>query len=156
MKGLYLSRDGGDSWQPITSLEAQVPWQEMGGVQIPPAQVIVADPFDGQTLYVGTQGKGLWLSRDGGVSWNQASAGMEPNDYVMDILADPNHSGVIYAATEQSGVYVSTDGAATWQKLNQGLDFRIIKKLALSEDSSILYAGSRGAGVFRLGTPAGQ
>jgi photosystem II stability/assembly factor-like uncharacterized protein len=156
MKGLYVSSDGGDNWQPITSLDTQVPWREMGGVRIPPALTIVADPFDGQTLYVGTQGMGLWLSRDGGLSWTQASVGMDPNEFVLDILPDPDRSGVVYAATEQSGVYVSTDGAVTWGKLNQGLDFRAIKVLALSEDGSILYAGSGGAGVFRLGTPAGQ
>jgi acetyl esterase/lipase len=76
---------------------------------------------------------------------------MDPNEFIWDILPDPDHSGLIYAATDQSGVYISKDGAATWQKLNQGLNYRDIKVLALSEYGNILYAGSGGAGVFRLG-----
>jgi photosystem II stability/assembly factor-like uncharacterized protein len=156
MKGLFVTHDGGDSWAEITSLEEQAPWREMGGVQVPPALVIVADPFDAQTLYVGTQSMGLWLSQDGGASWEQASVGMDPNEFILGILPDPNTPGLIYAASAQSGVYVSTDGAATWSKIGQGLDFRGMRSLALSEDGSVLYAGSTGAGVFRLGNPPGD
>jgi photosystem II stability/assembly factor-like uncharacterized protein len=156
MKGLFVTYNGGKSWQEITSLEEHAPWREMGGVQVPPAITITADPFDPKTLYAGTQHMGLWMSSDSGFTWTLASIGMDPNEFIWDILPDPNRPGVVYAATDQSGIYVSIDGAKNWRKINKGMDYRTIRVMALSEDGSVLYAGSGGAGVFRLSTPAGQ
>jgi MYXO-CTERM domain-containing protein len=75
------------------------------------------------------------------------------------LLPDPNRQGVIYAASKFSGVFVSTDGADTWTSLVNGLERKDAQVLALSQDGTVLYlgtaSGSGGAGVWRLGTPAG-
>jgi photosystem II stability/assembly factor-like uncharacterized protein len=153
-KGLFRSTDGGATWRHLAGLEAVAGWGSAGpGAPIPTSYVVAVDPFDPQIIYVGSAHNGVWLSRDGGETWGQASVGMDPNERLVDLLPDPHRPGVIYAASDASGIYVSTNGATTWQKINQGLDFRTMTHLALSNDGSVLYAGSAGAGVFRLGTP---
>jgi photosystem II stability/assembly factor-like uncharacterized protein len=155
LMGLFVSLDGGDTWLQVTSLEDVAGWNQITPeIAVPPATTVAADPFNPQIIYVGTFQRGVWMSQDGGTSWVQASAGMDPNETIAHILPDPDRPGVIYASSRQTGVYVSTDGAQTWRPLNQGLDFRTMEHLALSADGSVLYVGSRGAGVFRLGTPA--
>ena len=157
-KGLYLTHDGGNTWQEVTALSNAVhqlptptePYTEGGGYIV---FHLISDPFDANTLYAGLIDYGLWRSRDGGQTWEQASSGMNPNESVLYILADPNRRGVLYAATTLSGVFYSTDGGDTWHALNDGLTFRNVHVLALSSDGSVLYAGTSGRGVYRLGTP---
>ncbi len=157
-KGLYLTHDGGNTWQEVKGLMDQLRQMALPeGPSAPPGEYIVSniirDPFDANTLYVGIVDYGLWRSKDGGKTWELASNGMNPNEIVLYMVADPNRKGVIYAATGYSGVYYTTDGGNTWQTLNQGLDFRNVHYLALSADGSVLYAGTSGRGVYRLGTP---
>ena len=99
---------------------------------------------------------GVYRSEDGGETWVQSAAGMDPNEPVFDLVADPNRAGVFYVSSWQSGVLVSVDGGHSWASLTNGLDFFHMRALALSQDGSVLYAGTRGRGVFRLGTPAGS
>jgi photosystem II stability/assembly factor-like uncharacterized protein len=114
---------------------------------------MVFDPFDPQTMDAALAPGAVWRSADAGQTWQQVSAGMDPNEPIYSILPDPNRPGVLYASSGFFGVFYSTDGAATWQNLNNGLTFTNVRGLALSEDGSVLYAGTVGGGVFRLGTP---
>ncbi|MGH2711087.1 MAG: WD40/YVTN/BNR-like repeat-containing protein [Actinomycetota bacterium] len=71
--GVYLSKDGGDTWQEAT-LPGNVAPEQVGriGVTFAPsdpsrAYAIVASKLDGS-------GVGLWRSNDGGVTWAKTSA----------------------------------------------------------------------------------
>lgn len=60
-------------------------------------------------------------------------------------LFDPNDPDIAYAGTGQyleggSGLYRSADGGATWQLAVEGLPDEPVMALALSADSSVLYA----------------
>jgi photosystem II stability/assembly factor-like uncharacterized protein len=112
---------------------------------------VVFDPFDSQVIYAATQHGGVWRSSDGGQIWEQMAGGMDPNELIAKILPDSVHPDVIYTASILSGVFVTTDGGQSWQPLREGLTRNKIVNLALSADGSVLYAGSDGGGVFRLG-----
>jgi photosystem II stability/assembly factor-like uncharacterized protein len=116
---------------------------------------VAFDPVDSQVIFAASQHGGVWRSSDGGRTWSQSSAGMDPNELIVKILPDPAHPGLIYAASKLSGVFMSLDDGGTWQGLNNGLPTRDITNLALSADGSVLYAGSGARGVFRLGDPGG-
>lgn len=71
--GVYLSKDGGATWQRAT-LPGNVPPEQVGrtGVAFAPsnpsrAYAVVANKLDGS-------GVGLWRSNDGGVTWNKTAA----------------------------------------------------------------------------------
>jgi len=155
--GLYLSEDGGDSWRHLIGLrEATAPLPR--GAEPSPGETfiiydVLIDPFEPHVVYAATLEYAVWRSTDGGETWTQAAAGMDPNQQMFALLADTTRSGVIYASTSLSGVFVSTDGADTWHKLDQGLDFFNMKDMALSADGSVLYVGTGGRGVYRLGSP---
>jgi photosystem II stability/assembly factor-like uncharacterized protein len=156
--GLFLSMDGGASWEKVESFNdavGQIPVVDSGD---PIAQFdlrvvtdVVFDPFNPQLLYAASLQGAVWRSRDGGETWDQAAAGMDPNELVVKLLPDPGHPQLIYAASTFSGVFVTLDGGEVWQSINDGLDSRNITNLALSADGSVLYAGTGASGVFRLG-----
>ncbi len=161
---LKLSTDGGDTWQDLAGFESEaaryvtaidVYQADMGGK--PVVYDVVIDPFEPGIVYAACLPGVVLRSSDGGQTWGQVAAGMDPNESVVDLLADPSHQGVLYAASQQSGVFVTTDRGQTWRKLDPGFAVPNAAALALSSDGSVLYAGSavntRGAGAFRLGTP---
>jgi len=81
---------------------------------------------------------------------------MNPTATIRDIVVDPTNPEIVYAGAEDSGVFRSEDGGERWQAINGGLTNRSVYTLAISLDGQTLYAGTDGAGVFRLdldGTP---
>jgi hypothetical protein len=103
-------------------------------------------------LYAGTYADGLFKSADGGATWKQSSAGMDPNEPIFALVVDPVHTHVVYAGSLRSGVFVSQDGGGAWRPLTQGLRNRTIRGLALAADGQTLYAATHGGGVYRLST----
>jgi photosystem II stability/assembly factor-like uncharacterized protein len=144
--GFYKTTNGGSSW---TLLQSGLPT----GFSI--FRAIAIDPRNPETVLAGGKG-GLFISTDGGGTWKQVTAGFPPEESVTAILIDPTHEGVIYLGTVRGGVLYSTDGGQNFHPLAQGLDLTVgnltILKLGLSPDGSVLYAGTRGQGVYRLGT----
>ncbi len=85
------------------------------------ARCVAVDPADGQRVYVGTMDRGVWLSCDGGGTWQQAGGGIAESR-VLSLSVSPAHreSGVsaVYAGTtEPSNLYRSLDGGGTWEEL---------------------------------------
>jgi photosystem II stability/assembly factor-like uncharacterized protein len=106
-------------------------------------------------VYAATWPGILFRSRDEGSTWTQLISGIQPVEVIFDILPDPGRPGVFYIGTNFSGVLYTADGGDTWQPTGGGTCHANLRSLALSEDGSVLYAGTRRAGVWRLGTPVG-
>jgi hypothetical protein len=90
---------------------------------------IAVNPNDGNVIYQGTAGGGVWRTTDGGSTWTpifdrQISLGIgEPSA----IAIDPNDTSVIYVGTSgrvtpqaQAGLYKSTDGGASCVRVGSG------------------------------------
>lgn len=67
-----------------------------------PANVVLIDPTDSSTVYVGTD-IGVYRSRTSGESWVPFSYGL-PNVVVTDLVAN-TQTGIIYAATYGRGMF---------------------------------------------------
>jgi len=108
-------------------------------------------------MYVGLgyiipiSGDGLYKSSDGGSTWNKLAAGLEANPFIKSIAIDPNNDSLVYVADYFSGVYYTSDAGAIWNKLNDNLDHREANLLVLSDDGEVLYLGTEGGGVYRMG-----
>ena len=96
--GLWRSADFGSMW----SLTAETD----GGM--PQATILKLGTLDAQQnmqrsrwLWAGSEGNGLWLSADGGASWQ---FGGLPDHSVFQVLADPLDAGRVIVATER-GIY---------------------------------------------------
>jgi photosystem II stability/assembly factor-like uncharacterized protein len=95
--------------------------------------VLRQDPDQPETLYAGTYGDGLFVSRDGGEVW-ESWRDRIPIPTISDTAVVPN-SNTLYVATntfyspyradeyrDQRGLYKSTDGGASFFAVNTGLE----------------------------------
>jgi photosystem II stability/assembly factor-like uncharacterized protein len=126
--GVYRSRDGGATWEHIGLTDTN----RVGRV--------VVDPRNPQRIFVaGTgplyntsgPGRGLFLSEDGGDSWNKVLAGENATAGAADVAIDPRDSKIVYATMWDnfrerdrrayegvgSGLYKSIDGGKTWARI---------------------------------------
>lgn len=123
--GVWVSRDGAQSWQQAG--------QELANLAVvslafePASGRLFAGTGEG--VYVnrpvsrsrGVRGNGIFVSDDRGESWLRlvATADSDDFDYVNDLAFDT--TGILYAAT-RSGVMVSTDGGLSFtRQLNPGI-----------------------------------
>ena len=126
--GVYKSTDAGKTWAHLKDLRDG---QQIGQVAV--------DPKDPNKVFVAVTGhpygpnkeRGLYLSRDGGVTFKQV---LYTNDRTgaSDVQIDPSNPQVVYAGMWQrqeapwengsfigadGGLYKSTDGGDTWTKM---------------------------------------
>ena len=120
--GVLKSIDGGESWIPISDA---VPSLSVGDIEV--------DPFDVNTLYLGTgesnssgdsyAGTGMYKTTDGGISWD--FIGLPESRHIGRIVIDPFNNQRIYVAAMGSlfgtnperGVYRSLNGGDTWERV---------------------------------------
>ncbi len=163
--GVYKSVDGGTTWKNMGLGDSQ----HIGKVLV--------HPKDSNTVYVAAQGplwngggdRGLYRTRDGGVSW-QKVLDIDENTGVTDVVMDPRDPDVLYAAAYQrrrhtwvllnggpmGGIYKSTDGGETWTELERGLPEGDIGRIGLAIPPTngnriyaIIEAAGDASGVYR-------
>ncbi len=120
--GVFVSRDGGASWEHKGLSETH----HIGKV--------VVHPADPDTVYVAAIGhfwsenaeRGVFRTRDGGAHWDHVLA-LGTDTGAVDVVLDPGDPDRVYAAAWQvphgpdSGLHRSTDGGDTWERLSSGL-----------------------------------
>lgn len=103
------------------------------------------DPAQSQSMFVGTNGAGVKLSSNGGLSW---SASGLSSGIVTDSLVNPSGTGGKYfISLESAGVKSSTD-MYTWTNLNSGLPGNVYA-LANIPGTSTYFAGTDN-GIYRI------
>lgn len=78
------------------------------------AQCIAADPDNPDRIFAGTFDDGLYRSRDGGTTWEQAEEGIA-DQRILSVAIAPARDGAVYAGTEPSNLYRSEDDGRTWE-----------------------------------------
>ena len=130
--GLYVSSDGGDSFEPVD-----------GGPEA--VSRVRADPFDEDAVYLTSwrsrdADRGLW--RYDGTNWDR----LDDDYYVYDVAIDPTTPGRIalstddppfHDATQSSGVKCSLDGGETWYLIDEGLALRRVRGSSSIEMSRV-------------------
>jgi hypothetical protein len=115
----------GTVWAPIGPSPISQRGRQDNGL----ASAIAVNPNDGNVIYLGTAGGGVWRTIDGGARWTpifdrQISLGIgEPGA----IAIDPNDTSTIYVGTSgrvtpqrQAGLYKSTDAGASCIRVGSG------------------------------------
>lgn len=72
------------------------------------------DPGNHERIYAGTEGQGVLLSEDGGISWKPC--GME-GQTVKSLAVSPHDPKTIYAGTKPAFMHVSRDAGKSWQEM---------------------------------------
>lgn len=131
--GIYISINGTN-------------WNLAGGTGIGTEKfyVLVVDPQDSRTVYVGTKEKGVHRTADGGISWTPR--GLDTKT-VRALALYPGDSEIIYAGTQSAGIFKSTDGGASWPV--NGLIGHDVLAIAINpRNPEFVYAGTYGDGVW--------
>ena len=145
--GLFVSEDGGDSWElnrPLWNHESRggdlfigeatsenkwggTPASIDYGVFEPGIHSILIDPRDPKHLYMAASSVGVMESLDGGQTWAGRNKGMLM-DYLPNPEAEWGHDPHFIAACQSQpnciwqqnhcGVFFSEDGAQTWRKVS--------------------------------------
>src|SRR5687768_9449637 len=76
----------------------------------------LARDADGTTIYVGGV-DGVRRSRDGGETWQPASAGLTVLD-IWGLEAHPARPGVVFAGTKPAEIFRSEDHGSTWRAVD--------------------------------------
>ncbi len=109
--GILRSDDGGETWA------FKVKIDEKNNISALSILKIIFDPTDPQTLYIGSQGKGMYVSHNNGDTW--ARTKITVGD-VWDIAIDSNDPKIIYASVFSAGsgrLYVTRDGGENWEMI---------------------------------------
>ena len=141
--GIFKTTNGGDQW---VNISGNLPTGYIHGIGL------TSDP---NTMYAATKDAGVFKTTNGGTFWTQVLDAQLSNPpfnskLMMAVVVNPENDSVVFAGDWRSGIYHSTDAGASWQTLNSGLTTRAINSLAFSADGEVLYAGTKGEGVFAL------
>lgn len=129
--GVYRSADRGETWEHI------------GLAGTSRISRIVLDPKNEDRIFVAATGplytpggqRGIFLSEDGGDTWDKVLAGDNATTGGTDVAINPVNPNIVYAAMWDhlrtpdqrryngvgSGVYKSTDGGKTWSRIGLGI-----------------------------------
>ena len=128
--GLFHSRDRGESWEFVESLwnhAGRKKWMG-GGADLPGLHSICVDPRDSDRITVGVSCGGVWISTDGGKSWNVGGQGMRadfmPPDQQLDpgiqdphcVVQSPSDPDVFWTQ-HHCGIWRSTDNCQSWHEV---------------------------------------
>jgi len=76
--------------------------------------------------------------------------------YTRTATTNPMNGVCVYSGALSAGVFRSTDIGETWGEMNQWLtDLDVIELVFCATDTTWLYAGTEGGGVFRFGVIPG-
>ncbi len=129
--GLFVSEDGGDSWQEVSALRGH-PTREgwfpgLGGLC---CHTVSIDPTNPERMWLGISAVGVFRTEDRGATWKVCNEGLpivSPAKDFQDIgscihrlVVSPDEPGVLYQQNHR-GVFRSRDGADSWQRIEEGL-----------------------------------
>jgi photosystem II stability/assembly factor-like uncharacterized protein len=143
---VYLTRDGGATWQDVTP----------DGLEEGLINAIAVSPHDPATAYVAYNRYKFddftpraFKTTDQGGSWEEISDGFEPEAWVHVVREDPVRANLLYAGTE-TGVYVSFDGGEAWQSLQLNLPNTPVNDVLVHEGEHDLVVATSGRSFWIL------
>lgn len=128
--GLFVSRDRGETWalnEPLWTVPERARWFG-GGYDKPGIHSVLVDPRDENRITLGVSCGGVWLTEDGGRSWEIRTKGMSatymPPELAEDGAIQDPHLVVQcpgkpegYWIQHHSGIFRSTDDLNSWQDI---------------------------------------
>lgn len=148
-RGIYRSRDGGQSWEKIFFVD------DSAG-----ASGLVMDPSNPRILYAATwshrrypwtmqsggPGSGLWKSTDGGDTWQRLTEGLPELMGKTAITVSPANPQRLWAniEAEKGGVYRSDNGGKSWtrtcgDRVTQARSWYYMEVFADPKDAETVY-----------------
>jgi len=130
--GLLRVTNGGERWKILT------------GSDVTELLDVTVDRNAPGTIYF-SHTHGIQVSRDGGVTWRDASSGLR-RKYTAAVRVDSRRAGILLAGTEQ-GIFRSEDGGQSW-KLAGAAGIQVLHLEQSPHDACYWLAATEGSGLF--------
>ncbi len=141
--GLFRSTDRGESWTLIRSLwHREERWKWFGGGKDHPGiHTVLVHPKNSQHVTVGVSCGGVWVTEDGGESWQCRADGMRAEFMPPELANDPNvqdpHRVVQCSSAPEhlwtqhhNGIFKSTNFGTQWEEVENvqpsGFGFAVV------------------------------
>lgn len=123
-------------------IHAQESWQLITGLP----QVTLYDlEVSGDSLLAAGINK-LYVSSDGGITWDSTAVLSPTVDFITDILM---FGSKLYVSTQNEGVFTSVDGGQSWQTDNSGLNGLGAKHIAMmARRGAMIFVATYGGGIY--------
>jgi photosystem II stability/assembly factor-like uncharacterized protein len=121
---VYESRDAGITWRDIGFSVPVESLPHLGYVD-GLATNVEMDPLSDNTVYVGTNGYGVYKTINAGKDWTRMNQGLN-TPFIKGpgaLRVHPRYPTTLFASTQGGGIYKSTNGASTWQRVTTGERF---------------------------------
>ncbi|GEM_PF-2208374 len=145
----YAGTDSLGGFYSRSPVDAATGWTTGTGLPGAPAMVssISINTVNRSTVYLGTEGQGVYRSSDAGLSWSGRNSGM------LGIAAREirrNGNGELLLGTDfGDGIWRSTDQGNSWIQSTSLATSNAITAIAITNNSSIVYAAAYGSGVYK-------
>jgi photosystem II stability/assembly factor-like uncharacterized protein len=168
--GLWKTRDGGETWAPVT--DGQIRSASVGAVAVSESNPDIVFIGMGETCIRGNimPGDGVYKSTNGGQTWTHV--GLAAAENIAKIRIHPTNPDIIWVAAfgkhsapnPERGIYKSTDGGRSWRRVLFRNDMTGAVDLSLDANNpNVLYAalweafrkeytmssGGPGSGLFK-------
>jgi photosystem II stability/assembly factor-like uncharacterized protein len=141
---VYESRDAGTTWHDIGFSVPDGALPHLGYVD-GSATNVELHPLLDDTVYVGTNGYGVYKTTNGGKGWTCMNQGLI-TPYIKGpgaLRVHPRYPETLFVSTQAGGIYKSTNGARDWQRVTHGERFTFGMSIDTSRPSRII-AGCAG------------
>jgi len=98
--------------------------------------------LSGDTVFAGSDGGGVFISKDGAANWAEVNSGLTSSRIWTLAVSDSN----IFAGTYGGGICRSSDNGTNWIGVNNGLTNSFVLSLVVSDTT--IYAGTED-GIFK-------
>ena len=149
---IYAGTENGGIFR---SLDRGVTWSgDVAGPILPGRLISRLDshPTEVQTVLAAVAGSGhshVFLSADGGSTWQDIDHGLLPDVPCHAALFSPFQKDTIYAGSD-AGVFVSRDRGANWENLSGNLPNTMVVDLVIHEADRTLTAATYGRSIWRI------
>jgi photosystem II stability/assembly factor-like uncharacterized protein len=127
--GVYRSVDSGRVWKPY-ALQGNVVSQ------------LVKAPGPSPMLAAINNGEGVWMSADGGATWDSKAQALQSLK-VQTVIFHPTDPMTVFIGTQDLGIMKTADGGNSWKIMSNGLQNFNIVSLAFDRDDPLhVYAGA--------------
>jgi photosystem II stability/assembly factor-like uncharacterized protein len=144
---VYRSMNKADDWQAISGdLTKNKP---QGNVPFSTMSALAESPLQFGLLYAGADDGNLWVSKNGGGSWDAISEGLPSDRWVSSVFPSPHEAGSVFVSLNgyrndefKTYLYESNDYGKTWKNIKGDLPESVANVIIQDPvNANLLYAG---------------
>lgn len=144
---VYRSLNKGDDWEAISGdLTTN---RKQGNVPFSSITSLAESPLQFGLLYAGSDDGLLWVSKNGGGTWEQIQGGLPANRWISSVFPSPHDKATVFVTANgyredefNTSIFKSTDFGKTWASIKGNLPESVANVIVQDPVSAdLLYAG---------------